>query len=197
MACTLIFTFEILAKFVGLGVRSTLRDPYNRFDALLVAVGIPQLAIAFAAGGEGGGNLFSVFRLLRVARVLRLGRRWGRLRRVITIVLGSMASVAYLSLLVLLVLFIFSVLGMQLFGETVEPPPPYPTDHPKRLGFGSLWRSLLTVFVVITGEGWATVMVGAMGDAGAGAAAYFVALFVVGRYVMLNLFIAIIIDRFR
>ena len=190
--CTILFVIEIVMKIVGLGWRLTFRDPYNRFDAFLCLVGIPQLIATYALSNSsgGGGNVLSIFRMLRVARVLRLGRRWVRLRNTIWIVAESISAVAYLSLLLLLILFIYCVLGMQLFGESLSA-----TDS--RLTFSSLWRSLLTVFVVVTGEGWVKIMRSTMEATSWSAAFYFVSLFVIGRYIILNLFIAIIIEKFQ
>eukprot|EP01064_Diplonema_japonicum_P009432 TRINITY_DN16926_c0_g1_i1.p1 TRINITY_DN16926_c0_g1~~TRINITY_DN16926_c0_g1_i1.p1 ORF type:complete len:2141 (+),score=493.84 TRINITY_DN16926_c0_g1_i1:35-6457(+) len=188
IVCTLIFTIEIVVKMIGLGVTLTFRDPYNRFDAFLVVVGVPQLIISFVGSSTGGGNFLSIFKMMRVARVLRLGRRWTRLRETIRIVLESLTAVAYLSLLLLLILFIYSILGMQLFGKS---------GTEDRLNFTSLWRSLLTVFVVVTGEGWVKVLKNTMKAVGWPAAFYFVSLFIIGRYIILNLFVAIIIERFQ
>eukprot|EP01060_Flectonema_neradi_P028643 TRINITY_DN3854_c3_g1_i1.p1 TRINITY_DN3854_c3_g1~~TRINITY_DN3854_c3_g1_i1.p1 ORF type:complete len:2094 (+),score=318.99 TRINITY_DN3854_c3_g1_i1:61-6342(+) len=189
--CTVLFIIEIVLKIVGLGWRLTFRDPYNRFDAFLCLVGLPQLILNFALSSDGGGgNVLSIFRMLRVARVLRLGRRWVRLRNTIWIVAESISAVAYLSLLLLLLLFIYCVLGMQLFGESLA-------SDTSRLNFSSLWRSLLTVFVVVTGEGWVKVMRSTMEATSWTASFYFVSLFVMGRYIILNLFIAIIIEKFQ
>eukprot|EP01064_Diplonema_japonicum_P002892 TRINITY_DN1187_c2_g1_i1.p1 TRINITY_DN1187_c2_g1~~TRINITY_DN1187_c2_g1_i1.p1 ORF type:complete len:1952 (+),score=341.45 TRINITY_DN1187_c2_g1_i1:184-6039(+) len=185
--CTALFFFEIVMKIVGLGFRLTFKDAYNRVDALLVAIGVPQ-TIIFWAGGTDTGNAVSVFRLLRVARILRLGRRWNLLRKTIQIVGGSLGSVAYLSMIVGLVVFIYSVLGMHLFGRE---------RSDSRLNFGTLWRSFLTVFVVITGEGWSRIMTDTMANVGWAASIYFISLFIIGRYIILNLFIAIIIDNFH
>ena len=184
--CTVLFAAEIVLKVMGLGFAGMWADNYNKFDTVLVAVGVPQLLISFVSGG-GGSNFFSVF---RAARVLRLGRRWRRLRETIQTVMSSLAAVAYLSLLLLLFLFIYSILGMQLFGST---------DGLKeqRENFSSLWRAHLTVFIVVTGEGWALIMKNTMRSAGWTAAVYFVSLFVIGRYIILNLFIAIIIEKFQ
>eukprot|EP01059_Diplonema_ambulator_P000573 TRINITY_DN10472_c0_g1_i4.p1 TRINITY_DN10472_c0_g1~~TRINITY_DN10472_c0_g1_i4.p1 ORF type:complete len:1774 (+),score=510.75 TRINITY_DN10472_c0_g1_i4:1889-7210(+) len=187
IVCTFIFAIEIVVKIVGIGWVLTFRDPYNKFDAFLVIVGVPQLIVSFT-GSSTGGNFLSIFKMMRVARVLRLGRRWARLRETISIVLDSLTAVVYLSLLLLLILFIYSILGMQLFGKTATG---------NRMEYSSLWRSLLTVFVVVTGEGWSDIMVATMTSVGWGAAIYYVSLFVIGQYIILNLFVAIIIDRFE
>ncbi|KAJ9468089.1 Voltage-dependent calcium channel type A subunit alpha-1 [Diplonema papillatum] len=187
-ACTGAFMSEILMKIVGLGPRLTFRDHYNTVDALLVAVGIPQ-SILYWTNVFGDGGAVSVFRLLRAGRILRLGRRWNLLRRTIQIVAGSISSVANLSMLVGLVVFMYSVMGMHLFG--------YEDWDGDRLDFSTLFSSFLTVFVIITGEGWSRVMEQAMYGTGWGASVYFISLFVIGRYIILNLFIAIIMDNFH
>eukprot|EP01060_Flectonema_neradi_P031784 TRINITY_DN490_c1_g2_i1.p1 TRINITY_DN490_c1_g2~~TRINITY_DN490_c1_g2_i1.p1 ORF type:complete len:1817 (+),score=331.83 TRINITY_DN490_c1_g2_i1:181-5451(+) len=188
--CTVFFTIEITMKFVGLGILLTLKDNYNKIDAILVAIGLPQTIIYWSYSKNGGSGVASIFRLLRVARVLRLGRRWNLLRKTIQIVVGSLVSVGYLSLVLLLIVFIYAVMGMQLFGMETTPPD-------ERLDFGTLWSSLLTVFVVITGEGWSRVMAVTMQQTTWVSSLYFISLFVVGRYIILNLFIAIIIDNFH
>ena len=187
--CTFVFLLEILLKIAGLGFWGMWQDNYNKFDTILVIIGVPQLLASFVLSSDSS-NFLSVFRMMRAARVLRLGRRWKRLRDTIQTVIASLSAVAYLSLLLLLFLFIYSVLGMQLFGFSAN-------SGVNRLNFTSIWRSLLTVFIVVSGEGWASIMKDTMRASGWPASIYFVSLFVIGRYIILNLFIAIIIEKFQ
>ena len=155
---------------------------YNTFDCVLVIISIPELVMRNSEGN------FNAFRIFRLARILRLLRRNPTLRKLLLTIVASVVAVAYLFLLMLLFIFMYGILGLQLFDTA------YPEDS--RENFNSLWESFLTVFIVITGESWATIMKEAMIGTSAAAFLYFVPLFIFGNYMLINLFIAILIDEF-
>ncbi len=68
----------------------------------------------------------------------------------------------------------------------------YPRSH-----FDSIGWSFLSVFQVLTEENWNNVMDDAIRATGWGAALYFVSLVVLGNFVVLNLFLAILIGNFE
>ncbi|KAJ9443790.1 Muscle calcium channel subunit alpha-1 [Diplonema papillatum] len=210
--CSLIFIWEMLVKWFGLGLvdyftelyRDTVPalvgedngrrmvvvtrrrlDGYNTFDCILVLISIPELIIS---SGSGGGSNFSAFRIFRLARMLRLLGKYPTLRQLLQTIIASVVAVAYLFLIMLLFIFIGGVLGLQLFEDA------FPAES--RANYNSLWESFLTVFIIITGESWATIMKEAIIGTNAAAVLYFVPLFIFGNYMLINLFIAILIDEF-
>ena len=82
--------------------------------------------------------------------------------------------------------------------------PPLATHAPSQAGFGqpprtnfdSIADSMLTVFVVISGENWNDVWADTAAAVGMWSAPYFVLLVVVGNYIVLNLFVAILLGGF-
>ena len=64
-------------------------------------------------------------------------------------------------------------------------------EHP-RVNFDSFWWALMTIFQTLTGEDWNAAMFDAIHTNGAGAAVFFISLTVIGGYVMLNLFLAVL-----
>ena len=62
--------------------------------------------------------------------------------------------------------------------------------------FDDIYMSFITIFQILTGENWNTVMYDGMRSTGTIACIYFVLLVVVGNYVILNLFLAILLDNF-
>ena len=74
------FAAELLVKLAGLGLKEYFADTFNRFDFVIVLVGVAELL--FALGGGAGAGALRAFRLVRV---LRLGRLLSSLRP-----LGSM-----------------------------------------------------------------------------------------------------------
>ena len=185
-ACSVVFGFEMTLKLIGLGVGEYFKDKFNAFDCLLVLTSIPSLV----SGPEGGGgslSSFRIFRMARLARILKLANRMETLRKLLSTITSSVFAVMSLSGLMFLFLFIFSVLGSHLFGTS---------NVNIRPGFGDLWSSALTVFIVITGESWGTIMKQTMKATSAASCIYFLILFTLGNYILINLFIAILIDNF-
>ena len=75
--------------------------------------------------------------------------------------------------------------------------PGYATAEVPRTTFDNLLWSLVTVFQVLTAENWNVVMHDAMRSTGIVAEVYFVALVVIGNFVVLNLFLAILLGNFE
>uniref|UniRef100_A0A183BSL2 Voltage-dependent L-type calcium channel subunit alpha n=1 Tax=Globodera pallida TaxID=36090 RepID=A0A183BSL2_GLOPA len=82
-----------------------------------------------------------------------------------------------------------------------------PTAHQQqqqakpRANFDTFIQSLLTVFQILTGEDWNTVMYngiesyGGIGSLGMLVSIYFIVLFICGNYILLNVFLAIAVDN--
>ena len=65
-----------------------------------------------------------------------------------------------------------------------------------RTNFDSIVESMLTVFVVVSGEDWNDVWADTKAAVGNWTAPYFILLVVMGNYVVLNLFVAILFEGF-
>ena len=73
----------------------------------------------------------------------------------------------------------------------------YLTAYVPRSNYDSLFTSLVTIFQCLTGENWNEVYYDAARAVGAGgAAAYHLALVILGQFVILNLFLAILLGNF-
>eukprot|EP01065_Artemidia_motanka_P018904 TRINITY_DN2230_c0_g2_i7.p1 TRINITY_DN2230_c0_g2~~TRINITY_DN2230_c0_g2_i7.p1 ORF type:complete len:3228 (+),score=877.55 TRINITY_DN2230_c0_g2_i7:150-9833(+) len=179
-----IFLAEAILKLVGLTHRVYFTDNYNCFDLALVIVSVPDM---IDPDPSGGGSGLTAMRGFRLARVFRLARKWKALNRILAQIARAVVQVGYLSIVMMLFLFIFSVMGVQLF---------FCSNPDSRCGFENLGMSALTVFVVITGENWVSIMKETILRSSWGAATYFITLFLLGNYILLNLFIAILIDAF-
>merc|ERR1719244_1392950 len=109
--------------------------------------------------------------------------------------MNALSSIMSLLLLLFLFIFIFALLGMQFFGGQLNFPEGTPASN-----FDSIINALLTVFQVLTGEDWNTVMYTAIrskgGRSGGGAiySTYFVILLLCGDWTLLNVFLAIACD---
>eukprot|EP01062_Namystynia_karyoxenos_P079240 TRINITY_DN8319_c1_g3_i1.p1 TRINITY_DN8319_c1_g3~~TRINITY_DN8319_c1_g3_i1.p1 ORF type:complete len:2368 (+),score=863.33 TRINITY_DN8319_c1_g3_i1:64-7104(+) len=203
---TFIFAGECVLKLYGYGVGMYFGDSWNTFDFLIVVLSM----FDFFFGGGGGG--VSAFRAFRVLRVLKLARQVPLLQRWIGILISSMKAAAILTALLGLVIFIVALLGMQLFGgefcfmdEDWNPDARGVTAAMRQKGrhcggvprsnYDSVWSAFITTFQILTGEDWNIVMYTGMRTTGDWVCIYFCLYYVLGNYMMLNLFIAVLLNN--
>jgi voltage-gated sodium channel len=169
------FVVELLVRFGAHGSRpwEFFRDPWNVFDFAIVAFCLLPLGAEYSA----------VLRLARVLRVLRLITALPRLQILVTALLKSIPSMAYVGVLLAVLFYVYAVVGVSLFGQA-DP------AH-----FGSLGASALSLFQVVTLEGWAEIMRTQL-EAGTGTTltiGYFISFILLGTMITLNLLIGVIV----
>ncbi|NRQ39172.1 ion transporter [Nonomuraea sp. NN258] len=168
-AALYIFVAELAAK-VYVERRAFLRDPWNVFDTVIVAI-----ALAPTAGG------LSVLRSLRILRALRLLSVVPSLRRVVSALLRAMPGMSSIVVLLSLVLYVAAVMATKLYGETA----------PER--FGSLPTSLFTLFQTMTGDDWGNIAREVM-SRHPSAWIFFTIFVLLCTFVVLNLFMAVVVS---
>ena len=169
-----VFIVEALLKMIALAPRVDMyfRDGWNVFDFLVIVFSLIPATGEFAM----------VARLARLLRVLRLISAIKELRLIVAALVRSIPSVGHVMLLMSIIVYIYAIIGYQLFHE-------HDPMHWRSLGI-----SVLTLFNIITLEGWTVVMDNAM-QLHSWAWVYFVSFVVAGTFVVINLFIAIIINN--
>ena len=170
-----IFIIELLLKLAANGRQpwKYLTDGWNVFDFLIVLLCLVPI----------GGPFAAVLRLTRVLRLLRLVSALPKLQLLVGALLKSLSAMGYVSLLLGLLFYIYAVAGIQFFGQT-DP------AH-----FGSLGRTFLTLFQLVTLDNWADIFNAQAAHVSAiKVALYFVSFIVFGTMIILNLFIGIIMN---
>uniref|UniRef100_A0A3B3Z834 Voltage-dependent L-type calcium channel subunit alpha n=1 Tax=Periophthalmus magnuspinnatus TaxID=409849 RepID=A0A3B3Z834_9GOBI len=189
------FTLEMLVKMYSLGLQAYLVSLFNRFDCFVVCGGIVETILVEMTIMSPLG--ISVFRCVRLLRIFKVTRHWASLSNLVASLLNSMKSIASLLLLLFLFIIIFSLLGMQVFGGKFN----FDETQTKRSTFDNFPQALLTVFQILTGEDWNTVMYdgimayGGPASSGMVVCIYFIILFICGNYILLNVFLAIAVDN--
>uniref|UniRef100_A0A7N8XDX9 Voltage-dependent L-type calcium channel subunit alpha n=1 Tax=Mastacembelus armatus TaxID=205130 RepID=A0A7N8XDX9_9TELE len=189
------FTLEMVVKMYSLGLQAYFVSLFNRFDCFVVCGGIIETILVELAIMSPLG--ISVFRCVRLLRIFKVTRHWASLSNLVASLLNSMKSIASLLLLLFLFIIIFSLLGMQLFGGKFN----FDETVTKRSTFDNFPQALLTVFQILTGEDWNTVMYdgimayGGPASSGMVVCIYFIILFICGNYILLNVFLAIAVDN--
>jgi len=170
----IIFIVEAVLKITVSSPRifGYFRDGWNVFDFLIIVFALIPATGQFAM----------IARLARLLRVLRLVSTIKDLRLIVSALVRSIPSVGHVMLLIGIMVYIYAIIGYHLF-----------SDHDPE-NWGDLGTSLLTLFNIITLEGWTDVMFKAM-ELSALSWIYFVSFVVIGTFVVINLFIAIILNN--
>nr|XP_028684981.1 voltage-dependent L-type calcium channel subunit alpha-1C isoform X43 [Macaca mulatta]XP_045222346.1 voltage-dependent L-type calcium channel subunit alpha-1C isoform X25 [Macaca fascicularis] len=190
-----LFTAEMLLKMYSLGLQAYFVSLFNRFDCFVVCGGILETILVETKIMSPLG--ISVLRCVRLLRIFKITRYWNSLSNLVASLLNSVRSIASLLLLLFLFIIIFSLLGMQLFGGKFN----FDEMQTRRSTFDNFPQSLLTVFQILTGEDWNSVMYdGIMAYGGPSfpgmlVCIYFIILFICGNYILLNVFLAIAVDN--
>ena len=98
-------------------------------------------------------------------------------------------------MLLLLFVFIYALLGMQIFGGAFTDPEVVGTI---RYNFDSFLNAFITAFIMLTTENWNQIMFYAFSGTTTQPliAVYFVSCIFIGNWMLLNLFLAILLDSF-
>uniref|UniRef100_A0A8C8SEM4 Voltage-dependent L-type calcium channel subunit alpha n=1 Tax=Pelusios castaneus TaxID=367368 RepID=A0A8C8SEM4_9SAUR len=190
-----LFAAEMLLKMYALGPRQYFMSLFNRFDCFVVCTGIVEVILVEINVMSPLG--ISVLRCIRLLRIFKITRYWTSLSNLVASLLNSVRSIASLLLLLFLFIIIFSLLGMQLFGGKYD----FEDMEVRRSTFDNFPQALISVFQILTGEDWNSIMYnGIMAYGGPSfpgmlVCIYFIILFVCGNYILLNVFLAIAVDN--
>ena len=168
-----VFIVEAALKMLAQWPRSWryFRDGWNIFDFLVIVFALVPATGQFAM----------IARLARLLRVVRLISAIRDLRLIVAALVRAIPSVGHVIMLMSIVVYIYAIMGYHLFHEL----------DPAR--WGNLGLSVLTLFNIITLDNWTNVTNTAMRHY-PWAWIYFVSFVVVGTFVVINMFIAIIIN---
>lgn len=164
------FVLEIASKLIARGP-SFFRSGWNIFDLLVVGVSLVP-----------AGSGLQVLRTLRILRVLRLLSQVKNLRDIVEAIGRAVSGMAWTSLLLVLVFYVFGVMGTELFGDVQ---PQY---------FGNLGSTMYTLFQIMTLDSWSSGIARTTMEAAPLAWMFFVPFILVSSFMVLNLFIAIIVN---
>lgn len=169
-----VFILEAVMKITAVAPQfgKYFKNGWNIFDFSIILLSLIPATGQFAM----------IARLARLLRVLRLISALPELRLIVTTLLRSIPGMANVMLLMSVIFYIYAIMGFHLFHE-------HDPEHWRNIGI-----SLLTLFRVATLEDWTDVMYTAM-ELSPMAWAYFVSFVVLGTFVIINLFIAIVINN--
>uniref|UniRef100_A0A6Q2Y5B8 Voltage-dependent L-type calcium channel subunit alpha n=1 Tax=Esox lucius TaxID=8010 RepID=A0A6Q2Y5B8_ESOLU len=208
MVFTGLFTAEMLLKLLALRFRHYFIDAWNSFDALIVVGSVVDIVVTeFSSSDDSSRVSITFFRLFRVMRLVKLLSKGEGIRTLLWTFVKSLQALPYVALLIAMIFFIYAVIGMQTFGKIAMQD--Y-TQINRNNNFQTFPQAVLALFRCATGEAWQEIMLaskrcdpesdylpGEEFTCGSNfAIVYFISFFMLCAFLIINLFVAVIMDNF-
>uniref|UniRef100_A0A3B3STK5 Voltage-dependent N-type calcium channel subunit alpha n=1 Tax=Paramormyrops kingsleyae TaxID=1676925 RepID=A0A3B3STK5_9TELE len=207
MIFTALFSLECIFKIIAFGPLNYMKDSWNVFDFVTVLGSITDILVTEIRMISKQINL-SVLRLFRAARLIKLLRQGYTIRILLWTFVQSFKALPYVCLLIAMLFFIYAIIGMQVFGN-IELDERTSINHHNN--FRTFFQALMLLFRSATGEAWHDIMLSCLSlrdcDSASGlekkecgsdfAYFYFVSFIFLCSFLMLNLFVAVIMDNFE
>ena len=183
--CLWIFIVELILKFIAYN-KDFFKSRWNIFDLVIVLISI---ASSF--------SYFTVFRVLRIFRSVRILNAirsmravkafrfidsLNQLKTIFTALVKSIPGIIWTCLLLMIFFYIYGIIGTNIFGS----------DFPDL--FGTLGRSLLTLFQVMSFDSWFSGITRPILNVFPWAWVYFISFALVSTYVIMNIIIGILVN---
>ncbi|XP_031711449.1 voltage-dependent N-type calcium channel subunit alpha-1B-like isoform X6 [Anarrhichthys ocellatus] len=202
---TALFTLECILKIIAFGPLNYLKAAWNVFDFVTVLGSITDILVTEIK--DKMINL-SFLRLFRAARLIKLLRQGYTIRILLWTFVQSFKALPYVCLLIAMLFFIYAIIGMQVFGNIELNEDTAITHHNN---FQTFFQALTLLFRSATGEAWHEIMLACLSnrpcDSLSGTVGkecgsdfgyfYFVSFIFLCSFLMLNLFVAVIMDNFE
>uniref|UniRef100_A0A669DR51 Voltage-dependent calcium channel type A subunit alpha-1 n=1 Tax=Oreochromis niloticus TaxID=8128 RepID=A0A669DR51_ORENI len=207
-AFTVLFSMECILKIMAFGL-NYFRDTWNIFDFITVLGSITEIISVNTIN-------MSFLKLFRTARLIKLLRQGYTIRILLWTFVQSFKALPYVCLLIAMLFFIYAIIGMQVFGNIKLNDESHINQHNN---FKTFFSALMLLFRSATGESWQEIMLSCLSgqecepdpsiapltmspdhEGGCGtdfAYCYFVSFIFFSSFLMLNLFVAVIMDNFE
>ncbi|KIN70270.1 Ion transport protein [Sulfitobacter noctilucae] len=168
-----IFVAELLLKFYAYRL-AFFRSAWNIFDLAVVGLGL-------LPSQEG----LSALRGLRVIRAMRLLSVVPQMRAVVQALLDALPGMGAVIVMISIVFYVFGVMATLMYGNAFDE------------WFGTLGRSLYSLFQIMTLESWSMGIVRPVMEQYPSAWAFFVPFIVITAFSVLNLFIGLLVNTMQ
>ncbi|MDF1718039.1 MAG: ion transporter [Antarcticimicrobium sp.] len=167
------FVIELTLKFYAYGLRF-FTNAWNVFDLVVVGLGL----LPSSSG-------LSALRGLRVIRAMRLLSVIPQMRAVVQALLDALPGMGAVIIMISIVFYVFGVMATLMYGAAFDP------------WFGTLGRSLYSLFQIMTLESWSMGIVRPVMERFPMAWLFFVPFIVITAFSVLNLFIGLLVNTMQ
>lgn len=195
------------------------RDPWNKFDFIVVAASL--IGMGFSSGAPT-----ATVRLLRLGRLVKVIANTPKMRACFATLMYALPSMVNIGVLLFIVFYIWSVFGISVFGfakddwndglhntpintdkrfrditsqcyNSIEGPKARASASLPTFNFNSFGSALLSNWRIATNDEWEAIYCWTYKKSAEGAVFYFTTFGLFGNYLMANLFIAVMLMTWR
>ncbi|XP_020894868.2 voltage-dependent L-type calcium channel subunit alpha-1D, partial [Exaiptasia diaphana] len=206
---TSVFLLECILKLFAFKPKNYFLDRWNLFDFVVVIGSVVDITMNEVSSEQMFA--FGFFRLFRALRLVKLLNQGSGIKTLLWTFLKSFQALPYVGLLIIMTFFIYAVVGMQMFGRIAVDDD---TQINRNNNFQTFPQSLMVLFRSATGENWQLIMLACSNspDVKCDAKAYpkeddglcgspfaffyFVSFVIICSFLIINLFVAVIMDNF-
>eukprot|EP00698_Gefionella_okellyi_P005118 TRINITY_DN1469_c0_g1_i1.p1 TRINITY_DN1469_c0_g1~~TRINITY_DN1469_c0_g1_i1.p1 ORF type:complete len:1749 (-),score=247.95 TRINITY_DN1469_c0_g1_i1:989-6235(-) len=185
---TVFFVLELVLHIVGTGCYEYFTNGLNFVDAAVTVASIVQLSV-----GDGGAAL--ALRCLRALRMLRLLKVWTATQQILPTIAAAIRQSLFFLLLLALVQFVIAIIGMNMFAGRLDP---FASQGSSMISFDNWWFAFIGAWQLMSISNWPNVaydLVVSM-DGNPWYSLFPILSIILTNYVMLNLMIGILLDKF-
>jgi hypothetical protein len=210
MLFTVVYTFECILKLFAWSPKYYFYEIWNVFDFIIVIGSLLDVTLHLSMGqNKYHGIDVKFLRMFRAFRLVKVLHRQHGIRTLLWTFFKSFQTLPWVLLLIALLFYIYAVIGMQVFGRIRLDPN---TTIYRYNNFQTFFQALMVLFRVSTGENWQKIMIScanfpdvkcapesdSQGECGSWFSyVYFMSFVSFISFVMINLFLAVIMDNFE
>ena len=194
-----VFIIELVLKLIALGVKLYFLDPFNILDCIIVMVTVVDIIVNL--NSNSSANMGTALRGLRVIGLFRLAKTWKRFHILLKTMGRTLIEISTFTIVVFLFMFIYTMLGLELFAYKIKFNSNGEVDlvngTSTNQNFDTFLWSFTTVFVLLTADSWSNIWLQLYRAIGPWKATIYVfSIYIIGNRILLNLFLAILLQNF-
>lgn len=204
---SIIFLIEFIVLIVAHGIYRYWTNPVLAFDGLIVLSSMAEMLMK-------GGSAVTALRGFRLLRIFKLAKKWESFRILLKSIVETVLQMGNFVLLLVLMIIVFTLMGQSFFAlkftfdeDGLYIPVAGDEEKQKELcpdwecvprhHFDTFSWGFITIFQILSGENWNAVMYDGMKSTSWAFSMFFVFVVVIGNFVILNLFLAILMGNFE
>ena len=178
----LIFIVELMIRLsLEKGRFFTGRNRYWNWSDTIIVV----LSSAAQLGTFSSFRVFRIFRVFRQLNILRVVRSADKLKLIVEAIFNAIPGMLWTTILFVIIMYTYALLGSTFFGN----------EFPD--WFGNVWRSMYSLFQIMTLESWSMGIARPVMDIYPAAWVYFVTYVLIASYVILNIVVALVVSSLQ
>eukprot|EP00397_Hematodinium_sp_SG-2012_P018831 GEMP01019312.1.p1 GENE.GEMP01019312.1~~GEMP01019312.1.p1 ORF type:complete len:580 (+),score=89.34 GEMP01019312.1:194-1933(+) len=198
---TFLFTVEMVMRFYAHGFFGYFKDPWNRFDFVLV-----NLAIADTVIGISGVSvdldlkLFTVMRIARIFRLVRLIKLVRAFRELHLLIVGmvqAFRAILWVFLIMAMILWCLAIFITLVVGQD-DDPTGYDYRYvtwPREIYWGTVTRSMFSLYQLMTFDNWVSSLARPVLAKYPFMILFFLLVICVCTYGLVNIIVSIIVEN--